>query len=372
MPWFPLLRLRTQLDASVHSTSRVAASAELTGVDIPSSQVTVDSETLISAGGEQEWAPFNVILLNGTLPGDANGPGPILDGEPDCWIGQECPFSYVLHFEEVPRITASFGFNHSAPAGQIEEPLTKLIIGVRADSTGNAVSRFTISATLLPRILLDGTMIDSSVAPCSGIDVDTCRQFFIVPMQSYDILELRLERMGDNLTTTTNGVVASNGGRGLVGHFYVGAPATLSTPPPLAFDARRPITNVTTSVEVEYFCTLAPQAGTYTIAVVPGAEVDGGFGAELLSSAAEQTIGAGVPRQGRGRYRLHVRHAQFADGQMSSLDSRPGCLGFGQVRNYSLTSAGRHDAHLYVEMSGGNATSLRARCSGCEWVEAKP
>jgi hypothetical protein len=191
-------------------------------------------------------------------------------------------------------------------------------------------------------------------------------------MQGYDILEIKLERTGDNLTTVSNGEVNSNGGRGLVGAFYVGAPDTLATPPPTAFEKYRPISNLSSSVEFEYFCTLAPQSGTYTIAVVPGTTAQGGFGPELFTTEAEAFFSVGVPRQGRGRYRMHVRHAQFKDGQMSSPSNQPGCLDFGQTRNYSLTSMGMHDANLYVELTGANVTKLRARCAGCDWIEAAP
>ena len=43
-----------------------------------------------------------------------------------------------------------------------------------------------------------------------------------------------------------------------------------------------------------------------------------GFGAELLTSAAELAIDSGIKRQGRGRFALHVRHAQFSDGLLGA------------------------------------------------------
>ena len=82
---------------------------------------------------------------------------------------------------------------------------------------------------------------------------------------------------------------------------------------------------------------------------------------------------AGVPRQGRGRFNLYVRHAQFADGAMATPDdTRPGCVSYGQTRNYTLHTSGMHDANLYVEVSGGNVSRIRARCAGCDWLEATP
>ena len=334
--------------------------------------VMVDSETLVSVAGEETWAVFDVLLLNGTLPGNAQTgePGPVVSGNPYCWTNEDCPYAYALRYPERPRVTASFGYNHSAPGGQMA-PLSRLVVGVReAGGAASAVS-FTIRATLLPRVLQDGMVIDSAVAPCVGEDAATCRQYFTVPVQGYDILRIRLERTGDNLTYTDARGAVSNGGRGLVGALLVGTPAMLHTPPPLAYDERREIDNVTAAVELEYFCTLPPQAGTYTVALVPGDQ--GGFGAELLTSAAEVAIDSGIPRQGRGRFRLRVRHAMFRDGAVDGTgDSRAGCLSYGQSRNYTLTSTGLGDGILHAQISGGNVSALRARCEGCDWVVATP
>ena len=317
--------------------------------------VNVDSETLLQSAGVQVWARFDVLILNGTLPGNAQTeePGPVVSGSPYCWIDELCPSNYALQYADKERVTASFGFNATAPGGHLP-PQSHLVIGVRADITGFGVTKFSLSVTRLPRELRDGMVINSAVAPCGGEDDATCRQYFTVPVGGYDVLELLLERTGDNLTkTTSKGEVVSNGGRGLVGDLYVGGPSTYWTPPPFAFDEARTIGNTTASISVDYFCTLARQAGTYTVALIPGSS--GGFGAELLTTDAERAIDAGVARQGRGRYRLRVRHAIFADGLLSPTggtggqpDVRPGCVGYGQTRNYTLRSHGMEDANLYV------------------------
>ena len=232
-----------------------------------------------------------------------------------------------------------------------------------------------IRMTRLPRIVTDGSVIESAVAPCEADDIDSCRQYFVVPVGAYDILQVTLERTGDNLTLDpANGEVRSNGGRG--------SPATSTWAIRRRTCGRRRcqgptrfISNVTSRVSAEYFCTLAHQAGSYTLAVVPGAF--GGFGAELLTSAAEMelysTAGVpGVPRQGRGRFRLRVRHAAFQSGDIPGVGSRPGCLAFGQTRNYTINTTGAGDANLYAQVSGGNISRIRARCAGCDWVEATP
>ena len=337
--------------------------------------VTVDSETLIQSAGEQVWAQFDVLLVNGTLPGNAQTeePGPVGIGSPYCWITEECTEAYALQFVDVPRATISFGYNYTAPSG-LMPPLSNVIIGVRATSFG--VTSFTVSATRLPRVLTDGDVIDSALAPCADDDEATCRQYFTVPVRGYDILELRLVRTGDNLTITDDaGALVSNGGRGLVGNLYVGGPETEGTPPPAAYVNVRSIGNLTEEVVIDdYFCTMDAQAGTYTVAVIAGNL--GGFGPELLTTAAEREINSGVARQGRGRYRLEVRHAIFEAGEIGEIggggDVRQGCVDYGQTRNYTVRASGIGDANLYVSLSGANVTALRARCSGCDWLSAEP
>ena len=340
--------------------------------------IEVDAESINVI--DEAWTKYDVLILNGTLPGNAQppfDPGPIRIGDPACWIGYECEHAHVLQFQAKQRVTASFGFNYTAPGG-FGPPLSHLIVGVRESENSQTAASFSIRVTRLPRVLLDGMVIDSAVSPCAGDDVDSCRQYFTVPVSGFDILRVQLERTGDNLThVAPDGVTrVSNGGRGLVGHFFVGAPSTYAAPPPLgAAEHARLIDNVTHSVEAEYFCTLQPQAGAYTLSVVPGDM--GGFGAELLTSAAELTLQAqtgtpGVARQGRGRFRLRIRHAAFQDGEIGGGGgSRPGCVNYGQTRNYSMTSSGMGDANLYAEVHG-NVSSMRARCAGCDWVEATP
>ena len=342
--------------------------------------VSVDSDSLVQIAGEDTWATLDVLLLNstmidaaqtgdpGTLPADA-----AVWAAPDCWIDGNCPEGYGLLYKERMRVTASFGFNQTAPGGMMP-PLSQLIIGVR-DSGGSGGTGFTIRATQLPRVLHDGMVIQSAVAPCTGTDEPMCRQYFTVPVHGYDILSLKFERAGDNLTFVgEDGVTYSNGGRGFAGTFYVGGPATYHLPPPIASEAAHVLNNVSSGAEVDYFCTLDPQSGTYTVAVVAATGGGGGFGPELLTTPAEIAIGLGVSRgQGRGDYILRVRHAQFQDGAMSpSGEVRPGCVTYGQTRNFTVQTSGLSDANLYAEVSGANVSALRARCTGCDWVSANP
>ena len=233
--------------------------------------ITVDSETVLQAAGEQVWARFDVLVLNGTLPGNAQTeePGPVISGSPYCWIDEECFSNYAMRFADRERVTVSFGFNASAPGGLMAAQ-SHLVVGVRADMTGFGVTTFSISATRLPRTLTDGMVIESALPPCGDqVNPDgsaECAQYFSVPVGAYDVLQLRLERAGDNLTyVDAKGTTLSNGGRGLVGGFYVGGPEHEHTPPPMAFDAYRPLANTTAAVAIES----APQRDPRTRAVAP-------------------------------------------------------------------------------------------------------
>ena len=363
--------------------------------------VTVDSETLQPIAGEQVWVRFDVIMVNGTIPGDpvSQVAGPIDFGDPECWIqNEECSCcSYVLRYENLPRITASYGFNQTNPGGLHYPPLDRIIVGVRP-SPGSlnapqiinvAQTSFKLSVRALPRVIVPGrTVIESALAPCDGTNVggvETCRQYFTVPVSGYDVLQVRLVRTGENLTFANGN---SNGGRGFVGSLYVGTGSMLSRPPPARFDQRRVLTNRTAQAEIEYFCTVAPQAGTYTIAVVAGRTADGGFGAELNTAAAELATCAlgqcqGVARQGRGRFTLYVRHANFVSGPISgnlALETtRPGaaliasnCLELPRIASnglrlppiafvaYRLRQL-RTDPQLYVGVDGHRECQLVRR-----------
>jgi len=338
--------------------------------------VQVDSETLLTVAGEETWAGYDVMVLNGTLPSNAQtgDPGPVTVGTPTCWVDQDCDSAHVLTFTEKPRVTASFGFNTSAPGGMMA-PLQRLVVGVRFSGSGVGPFDYTLTLTQLPRVLTDGLVLDSALSPCSGDEALSCRQYFTVPVSGYDIVHLHVARAGSNLTTTdAYGIVRSNGGRGLVGSMYVATGTSYHTPPPAQYAELRLFDNTTSAVEVGYFCTLPAQSGIYVLALIAGD--GGGFGPELLESDwtdAEREIQGGISRVGRGRFTLTVRHMQFVDGPMGTPDDeRRGCVSFGQTRRYSLRTTGLGDANLYAEVIGANVSSLRARCLGCEWVIATP
>lgn len=128
--------------------------------------VSVDSETFVEAA--DEWTLFDVIILNGTLPSDAltGAVGPVATGNPTCWsiLADDCEGVYVTRYSEVARVTCSFGYNSTAAGGQ-QGPLSTLYIGVRENSGADGPITFSISATTLPRVLVDGLVTPTGILP---------------------------------------------------------------------------------------------------------------------------------------------------------------------------------------------------------------
>ena len=202
-----------------------------------------------------------MIILNGTLPGNALGEGPIISGNPFCWslVVDDCPGVYKVTYPEVARVTASFGFNYTAPFGTLE-PLTTLYIGVRENDGSDGPTSYSITATRLPRTLEDGLVLQTALPPCAGTNLEYCRQYFHVPMGGYDILRVHLLRTDGNLTYVASDGWVGTTGRGFTGALYSGSPGQILEPPPASLERVEVVTNTTSEVEILYFCTTAEQA----------------------------------------------------------------------------------------------------------------
>ena len=72
-------------------------------------------------------------------------PGPVGSGNPYCWINEECESEHVLTFTEQPRVTASFGYNASAPGGGVPRLATDAPFPTR-ESTYAYTSYFGLTA----------------------------------------------------------------------------------------------------------------------------------------------------------------------------------------------------------------------------------
>lgn len=276
--------------------------------------------------------------------------------EPGCWFlyELECETTTFARMGQTARATLTLGYNSSDPSGFTPTPIRVAYIGVRPKELSR--TSYTLQARLLPRDVTRGAIVESAMPACDepplGGDHPSCRQYFRLDVADFDVVDVKLHRVGNNLTGT---------GRGLVGAMYSGVRPQL---PPASFERKVAIGNSTIVAPITYDCTDETQVGQYVLAVVAGGTADGGFGAEEDLAR---------PAPGRGRFRLDVRHAQYHSGETWSGDSRGGCVTYGQVRTYTINGSSLDPGMtLHVEMSKGNVSFMRARCAECDWVEARP
>ena len=332
--------------------------------------VQLDSLDTFPLGGQPTWASFDVMIVNETLPANAQTleAGPVESGSPECWFNEACPGGYYARYKEAPRVTSAFGYNKTSRAGLVSA-MRVIYVGVRETGMAPGTVTYSLRVDAVPRLIKDGMHFTSALPPCvisasgqkQGEDeIPFCRQYFMVHLADYDVLELTITRIGDNLTTldAAGGVVST--GEGFAGSLLTGEPDHIDTPPPTIVAQTVAVSNTTTSAKIGYFCTMANQAGDYVVVVSPDGSDDFGFGSEDY-----------LPRQGRGRFNVTVRHAAYKSGELHSPDVRGGCVHYGQIRNYTITSHNEQDGNFYANIEGGNVSFVRARCAGCEWVEAR-
>ena len=89
----------------------------------------VDMHTVPGGGGELFWATFDVMVVNESLPANAQTEelGPVETGAPTCWFNEVCPGGYYARYAKAARVTTSFGYNASSPGGQV----TLACVGIR-------------------------------------------------------------------------------------------------------------------------------------------------------------------------------------------------------------------------------------------------
>ena len=141
-----------------------------------------------------------------------------------------------------------------------------------------------------------------------------------------------------------------------------------------------PITNASGTAVLDFFCTTAADEGPWAIAV-RAAVVQGPIGLAVEQSnengpsCEDGYVGPdGVPiytspsalgslpqcnpsgggnelKANRPYYRLNVLHSAFSQVAFAAHESRPACIGFGQMRRFSVVSDGQDAANLYVALS---------------------
>ena len=89
-----------------------------------SALIEIDSMDTFPLAGQDVWASFDVMLVNESLPADAQSlaAGPVISGSPECWFNEYCPGGYYARYKEASRVTAAFGYNKTQPAGLVSVP----------------------------------------------------------------------------------------------------------------------------------------------------------------------------------------------------------------------------------------------------------
>ncbi len=304
-----------------------------------------------------------------------------------------------LHWHPtVDSLTLTLGHNAEGTlsAQGCEAPLgATLMMGVRC-RWGQALfpCDFEVSAHLIPRWLHDG---DAFTAPV----VSHQRHYFGFELGEYDVFMLRIERLGENVTGL---------GHGLTG-WMIGqrnrcpVPPEASAAPPMGAEGGESeseeegeaavveltaadlvkaggepprinkILNVEADASFEHYCTLAPEAGRYGLALAagqlgpvmpPGSFIGSGDcsqgyvgpeGVPYFESLGGQQVQCN-PRQASNqmqptvaRYTMHVHHKRYADEPLAAREVRPGCISYGQWRRYTVEASGVDAANLLASIS---------------------
>ena len=236
----------------------------------------VDMHTLPGSGGALHWAAFDVMVVNESLPANAQTEelGPVETGAPTCWFNEVCPGGYYARYSKAARVTTSFGYNATSPGGQVSvrvgthtiacartlqciahctcnalrtamraacapqvNPMRTVYIGIREAGLSGGFVRYKFRATALPRVIKDGMVIPTSLPACvTSIDsigteeLDFCRQYYVVDIGPFDVFSATLTRggrtvQGSNLTMLSpDGLQEQSTGEGFVGSLTLSDP----------------------------------------------------------------------------------------------------------------------------------------------------
>ena len=333
--------------------------------------------------------------------------------QPDNAVNQAPPGMITWH-TGVDTLTHSLGYNMTLSGQGCAGYIAPIImVGIRC-SWGQAFAcRYDIGARLLPRLVYDGDEIEAPIAAgdlhyyaleIGAYDIVTLTLLRVGHDLTYSL-------PGDDAELTHDYALR---GELIAQRGYCPDPTVIPppppppspppSPPPLAvgddasvgggtstadgeaggapwFSSRMtPITNESSTATLEFFCTEEDVAGAWAIAV-RAADVQGplnlGFEATnpQARSCANGYVGPeGVPiytspsalgslpqcnPQGGGNelklnrpyYRLSVAHRRYSAEVLAALEQRPACIGYGQMRRYTVEANDEEAANLYVALS---------------------
>jgi hypothetical protein len=296
------------------------------------------------------------------------------------------------YYRQRKSVAMTFGFHTNGTQNCRPALKDKVNIGVYCSWTpqvgaelDEAQCRFRLSAHLIPERVYDGFDGTYPIAPAGekghdslapgylrdvGVSTqpDAASHYFRLNIGNFDVLNVSLERRGNNLTWfNAEGRLGTNG-HGLRGDL-VRRRASHGCPTRLLHDQNISITEYLHAVELPAFCTDVPDVGEYIIGVL-AADTFGPWGEDLpLQSWGqvgpdEQPLDHYAPRReqtGWGGYRLRIHHVAYFAGVMSNGELRGACLSYGQWRSYYVDTTGEGDAVIEIGLTGAiSSTYVRA------------
>ena len=297
---------------------------------------------------------------------------------------------YRKYFKKRRSVSFTFGFNANETRGCDANVLSdKVNIGVYCSWPRSGVPaeivdkqcRFSLSAHLIPEEVYDGFDATYPIAPAGekGFDSrapeyirnsedldeaadslpDAAAHFFKVRVGGFDVLNVSVERTGDNLTwNDAFGRLGSNG-QGLRGTVAMRRRSE-GCPSHSEYSAAVNVTDLTIGVELPAFCTEPGDAGDYVIGVLADEEFGPFY--RTLPEASDGKVGPDLqpmsiyaPRREQtayGQYRIRVHHVAYFAGLMSEGEERGACISYGQWRSFYIDTSGEHDAVVEVSLSG--------------------
>ena len=179
---------------------------------------------------------------------------------------------------------------------------------------------------------------------------------YSVVVGGYDVMRFHIRRIGPNITDSCNGRMQDCLDKV---HWLTGQAFTAVDRCPTRGGQLSELTNETTTLTKEWFCTGPGEEGRYYLALRSAALLDprGPVPGYLMWDGTTPSSELLVPQQGlagnqlkeaRGYYTLSVYHRAFFEGPLRPGEAREGCVTFGQWRQFTVVTSGATDASLSV------------------------
>lgn len=224
---------------------------------------------------------------------------------------------------------------------------------------------FRVRYVMLPQQLMGGDSIGPIPMGASSTHA------YSVVVGGYDVMRFHIRRIGPNITDSCNGRMQDCLDKV---HWLTGQAFTAVDRCPTRGGQLSELTNETTTLTKEWFCTGPGEEGRYYLALRSAALLDprGPVPGYLMWDGTTPSSELLVPQQGlagnqlkeaRGYYTLSVYHRAFFEGPLRPGEAREGCVSFGQWRQFTVVTSGATDASLYLSAAAvdeaGNELAAR-------------